>query len=582
MTPERWARIRRVFEAVVAAQPEARREAVEQACGDDASLRNEVLALLAAGDAAGGAPGQGQFLEKPVHAFEDYRAEPGAPPRRIGPFEIHGELGVGGMGAVYRAHRVDDPTRTPIAVKVMRHGLAAGELRERFYKEEAILAALDHPGIARLLDAGVTDAGSPWLAMQLIDGLPLTTWAERRSVDAGARLTLFLQVLRTRSHTPTARRGGAPRPQARQHPGHPRRRGAAARLRHRQAAAGRRRGAGDVDGHPRRADDDRLREPGAGAGASVVDERSDVSALGVVVLYGELLTGRRPYRVTTRGRPEALLKAMLVDAPQPPSALVRADRPGDPRAEALADELAGDLDAIVTHALAKSADERCTSVAALAADLRHHLAGRIPAARTLPVTRRLAFCAAAQPGCRCASRGGGLGRREANGSRRAPARAQVDTTAAARAAGSRGARRPRRWTQSRRASRNTTSLPLDETTKAGSEHELDPRGAALRARRRPPGATPLGGRRGPASELGGPGAGMPAAARTLFAELSAADPPTLGSAPRPTRASGSPRSTRGARAGGGRHGARVGLGEAAQQRRAGGTGRPQPARRAGR
>jgi hypothetical protein len=254
-----------------------------------------------------------------------------------------------------------------------------------------------------------------------------------------------------------------------------------------------------------------------------VDERSDVYALGVVLC--ELLTGRRPYRVTTRGRPEALLKAMLVDPPQPPSALVRAERPGDPRAEALADELEGDLDAIVTHALAKSADERCPSVAALAADLRHHLAGRVPSARTLPVTRRLGrfarrrrfvtaalgaalvLCAAialwlAAPGSGATDAGAAA--RAAEESRRAAA-AALDAVEESLAEGDIAA--------------------LDGAARRQLEHELD-RAAQLSARV----ADPQVRRRWAAAEarladLGGPGARVRLQrARALLAELSAADP----------------------------------------------------------
>src|SRR5262249_8330477 len=114
--------------------------------------------------------------------------------RRIGAYNVLLEIGRGGMGEVYRANRADGHYEKEVAVKLVRGGYNTAVVLERFRHERQILASLDHPNIARLLDGGTTDDGIPYLVMELIEGIPIDQYCDAHQLNATQRLRLFLQV----------------------------------------------------------------------------------------------------------------------------------------------------------------------------------------------------------------------------------------------------------------------------------------------------------------------------------------------------------------------------------------------------
>ncbi len=180
---------RQVFELLQAAlkvSPAERPAALDELCGDDESLRQRLEKLLALETAA-----------------DDYLAESvtaGGPPSeldagtRLGPYRIAELIGRGGMGAVYRAVREDDFEKS-VAIKVIRRDLPGVLADRRFQAERQILARLEHPGVARLLDGGSHVDGRPYLVMEEVDGVPITEFCETHDLDVRQRLELFLQTL---------------------------------------------------------------------------------------------------------------------------------------------------------------------------------------------------------------------------------------------------------------------------------------------------------------------------------------------------------------------------------------------------
>ena len=293
------------------------------------------------------------------------------------------------MGQVWLASRADGLYQRRVALKLLRPGLADPNLRLRFTRERQILARLGHPHIARLLDAGISSDNQPYLALEYVEGEPITDWCRARALD----------VPRLRAPVPAGLRSGQPRPrqpdrasrpEAVEHPGHPARRSAPARLRHRQAARHRRAGARTTPAPALRAFTLHYAAPEQIRGEPVTT-MTDVYSLGVV-LY-ELLSGSKPYRLKRQTDAEWEEAILGVDPLRPSSTLLRRsddDKTSEPATlRRRARQLAGDLDNIVLKALAKRAEQRYPSVEALALDLQRYLDGKPVQARPQSVAYRL-------------------------------------------------------------------------------------------------------------------------------------------------------------------------------------------------
>jgi len=179
----RWQRVKEVF-AEALETPE--REAfLERECREDPELRAEVQSLLEAHADTDG------FIEKPAAARLEAVPAPNWIGRRLGAYRIVGELGCGGMSEVFRAVRADDEYHKDVAVKILRPGYDTQFLLERFKSEKRMLAALDHPNIARILDGGNTDEGLPYLVMDYIKGRPIDQYCREHNLPQRQCLELF-------------------------------------------------------------------------------------------------------------------------------------------------------------------------------------------------------------------------------------------------------------------------------------------------------------------------------------------------------------------------------------------------------
>ena len=349
-----WPRLEKLFEEALDATGEERSALLANLRAEDPALCARLQKLLSA-DAAGGA------LDAPLEASMDSILQSGGfpPGARVGQYRVVREIGCGGMGAVYLAERADGAYEQQVALKVVRASASAGLLERRFLRERRILARLEHPHIARMLDAGVTEAGIPWLAMEFVKGEPITAWVDSHSAPIAERLWLFLEVC------------------------------SAVQFAHRNLVVHRDLKPGNIlvdsDGRARLLDfgiarllDDAdvegstrtehlMLTPEYAAPEQIRGEpastASDVFALGAV-LY-ELLTGEKAVRLASNDIAE-ILRASEAER-IPPSRVT-----GLPPARRA--ELRGDLDAIVMKSLSRDADRRYGSVETFAADLRRHLA----------------------------------------------------------------------------------------------------------------------------------------------------------------------------------------------------------------
>jgi non-specific serine/threonine protein kinase/serine/threonine-protein kinase len=313
----------------------------------------------------------------------------------LGPYRVLHEIGRGGMGTVYLAVRSDDAFRKRVAVKVLKRGMDSDAIVGRFRHERQILAGLEHPYIAGLLDGGTTADGRPYFVMEYVEGQPIDAYCDLHALDTTGRLELFRKVCAAVQYAHQnliVHRDLKPANVLVTADGTPKLLdfGIAKLLDPDLASASAPTVAGSQMMTPEYASPEQVRgEP--------VSTASDVYSLGVV-LY-ELLTGRRPYRLTSRA-PAEIARVVCHSEPVRPSTAVtgpaaapsgdsrgesappsRATGPVSSGGERLRRRLAGDLDNIILKALSKDAGRRYASVDLFAEDVRRHLAG-------LPVTAR--------------------------------------------------------------------------------------------------------------------------------------------------------------------------------------------------
>lgn len=360
MPTDRWREIERIFLAALELPAAERSALLDREAARDPELRAAVEGMLRhAGDG-------GTRIESAVaRAAAALPAE--APPVHIDKFTIVRELGSGGMGTVYLAERAGEEFQQQVAIKVVTHGLGSAHIVERFRHERRILASLDHPNIARLLDGGANAQGVPYLVMEYVEGSPLIDYSRERGLTVRARLRLFELVCAAVQHAHqklVVHRDLKPGNILVTAAGVPKLLdfGIAKLLEPDDAAPALTR-TGMHPFTPAYASPEQVRgEP--------VSVATDIYSLGAV-LY-ELLTGVCPHQL--RGYSQAELELAICEtAPKPPSEAVAGWRTRR--------ELAGDLDNIVALALRKDPARRYASVEQFAGDIRRFLEGRPVRAR---------------------------------------------------------------------------------------------------------------------------------------------------------------------------------------------------------
>lgn len=387
MTPEYWQRLKELFNEAVEYEPAARARFLDEECAGDRALLAQVESLIASDEAAGDFIAAPAFVPRGAALPAEGEVSAG---RRVGSYEIVRELGRGGMGAVYLAVRADAQFVKRVAVKIVKRGMDTDFLLRRFSRERQILAALDHPNIAKLLDGGATEDGLPYFVMEYVEGLPVTDYCDLRKLSVRERLELFRQVcsavqyahqnlvvhrdlkpsniLVTEAGTPKLLDFGIAKLL---NPGLD-----AETVEQTEAAM-------------------RLMTPEYASPEQVrglqITTASDVYSLGVL-LY-ELLTGRRPYRLKSRTATE-IMSAVCEREPERPSAVVGrpeeipTDEPAHVRSAVSPDAVAssrdteparlrralsGDLDTITIKALRKEPQRRYASAEQLSEDIRRYL-----------------------------------------------------------------------------------------------------------------------------------------------------------------------------------------------------------------
>ena len=370
MHTDRWATLSPLLDELLELDDVARAHRLAELESRDPALSAELKKMLALENE------RPDFLSQPIIDGTVFTPQPG---QEIGPYRLVMPLGEGGMGQVWMAVRADGLYERRVALKLLRPGLGDAGLRPRFTRERQILARLGHAHIARLLDAGVSQDGQPYLALDYVHGEPITEYAQKHNLDLPARLQLFAQICAAVSHA------------------------------HANLVVHRDLKPSNILVTPagevclldfgiaklldqERSDNTDITQTGSRTftlhyaapeqlRGEVITTMTDVYALGVV-LY-ELLTDRKPYDLS-RQSDAAWEEAILHDEPLKPSqALARQARErGDVQRKRRARQLVGDLDNIVLRALSKLPEHRYPSVEALAQDLRRFTEGQPVQARS--------------------------------------------------------------------------------------------------------------------------------------------------------------------------------------------------------
>ena len=376
MNSERWQKVKSVLEEVLEIAPASRSAFLEKSCNGDKDLRVEVESLLdfETGDA--------DLLEESAFSIA---LETGAEKfigKQIGKYKIISELGAGGMGVVFLAERADGEFLQKVALKLIKRGIGSDSILRRFVNERQILASLQHPNIAHLIDGGTTDDNLPYFVMEYVEGETILEFARRKNLSVEQRLDLFREVCAAvqfahqnlvihRDLKPSnilVNAGGAPKlldfgiakllkteitdQTATQH----------------------------FAFTPEYASPEQVR-------GEKLTTATDIYSLGVIIY--ELLTDARPFSFENKNFGQIVQTVTTSEPVRPSSVLSPKSKIQNPKSEKLnrkspilnAKSLKGDLDNIILKSLKGDAERRYSSVEQFSEDIRRHLKG-------LPITAR--------------------------------------------------------------------------------------------------------------------------------------------------------------------------------------------------